>query len=211
MITTLLITTLAPTYLLLPTAPKGYAVIYEYKATMAMGGQSVKIASRNKMVVEEFPKKGQVTFRFEGGEMSLERAGQTNTFPGSTSRATFKTNGEIVSFDPEVKSPEQLRSRYLLAMVVPSNRVSIGATWSWKSNGIAGTGKFVAVEQHLGLECAKLALHNRETDQGTPATAQMEVWYSLKDGLPVDTIVHAKDVPLAPGSAGTIEATNRRP
>lgn len=203
---------------LLPRVKVGDKFDYDYRSESSLNGNTSVFSAHFGLTIASLEPKGSITFanRQTGGEFAS--GGATRKVPDSGSTTKFKLNGELLSADPPYASPAQARFGQLLQIVVPSEKASIGTTWTWKTPpsetngqiGVEGKGRCVAFEERLGTKCAKLELTMKETSGDMPASCSTTVWVSINDGLPVETVIAMSDVPLGPGAIANVKAVNRR-
>lgn len=203
---------------LLPKVKVGDAFTYSFTSKNVAGGREGSMAAKYVMTIASFEPKGTITFKNEQKEGTYKFGEQTTPLPDSVTTTRFKLNGEMLSSDPPLASVEQARVSQLMWMVVPTDPAKIGDKWTWEApaneaNGnvsVKGEGVCLTFEKHGGLDCAKLKLSAKETRGSKPASSSMEVWYAIKDGMPVEIRMDVEDAPLAPGLMGSIHAVNVR-
>ena len=203
---------------LLPHVKVGDTFPFEYRSTTTVNAKPSQFNAVFIMSVASLEPKGTITFNTEQRSSEIVTDGKSTAIPDSTTKTTFKLNGELLSTEPAYASPEQARFGQLMAMVVPEKPTGVGDTWTWKvepsaangSVGVKAKGECATFENRLGVSCARLKLSAEETSGSKPAKCAMEVWFSLIDGLPVEIHMEMTDVPLGRGVVGSIKAVNKR-
>lgn len=203
---------------LLPQVQVGDRFVFSYRGETSAAGIAGVFRARFEMAVASLEPKGTITFKTDQREAAFESAGQTRAVPDSTVSSRFRLNGIMLSADPGFDTPERARMSRLMWIVVPEEKAGVGAQWKWSSEpneangqiGLKGAGECLAFETRQEIRCAKLRLTAKEESGEQPGSAKMEVWVSLKDGMPVEVIAELSNVPLGPGAAGSMKFTNRR-
>jgi hypothetical protein len=204
--------------LLLPNVKVGDKFVYDFKASYAAGGRTFDVTAKIEMTVLSLDPKGTITFRNDQRDMEARSGETVSKRPDSMSTTRFKLNGVLLSTDPPHANSEIARFSRLMQIVVPEDKASVGRTWTWKvapaeSNGhvgVEGDGELLAFEERGGTPCAKVRISARETAGEPRASGKMDVWISLRDGLPFEMAVAFENIPFAKGVTGSYKGVNVR-
>lgn len=205
-------------YNLLPQVKVGDQFVYDYQSKITVGANESQFNARFAMTVQSLEPKERITFESRQTKGEFVSAGKAQPTPESTTSATFKLNGELLSTTPPSSGAEQARLGRLMMMVVPESPASAGSKWSWESAaeerfgkvGLKGSGECLAIESHRGFLSAKLKLAASESGGAKPAKAAMIVWVAVQDGMPVEVQMNLENAPLFPGTVANLTATNVR-
>lgn len=206
------------THSLLPKVRVGSQVNYDYMAEYSLGAQRTGFRSRYEMSVACLDSGKFITFQNKQREAWYMMGDKETKAPDTTTLATFRFTGALVSTEPAYASPEQARFGQLMQMIVPDGEVAVGSRWRHATapgvaNGQIGCdflGQCLAFQRRRGIPCAKLAMRSRENGKGATGSCKMTVWFSLEDGLPVEIQMQLTQVPVGPGRLGNVKATNLR-
>ncbi len=200
---------------LMPNVKVGDHFLYDFESTMTTPTATFKLKVRTDMSVASLEPTGTITFKNDAKNRVITLGEKVRELPDATTTTRFKLNGELISVQPAPATPEQTRFSSMMQMRVPTGPVKVNQSWTWSEAPADAVGRSakcqcVAFETRRGVECAKVHYSIKETSGDTPATEEMDVWFSLKDGIPVETMVDMANAPLAAGVTGKFHATNVR-
>lgn len=203
---------------LLPHVRVGDVFRYEFRGTYQVADKESTYTAVFEMAIGGIAANGNLTFNNKQMGAEISQGGQIRKLPDSSTSTVVKPNGVFVSVEPPYASPEQARFSRLMQIVLSETPVKTGDSWSWNLEptsgngniGFAGKGECLAFEMKAGVRCAHVRLTGKETSGEKPAAGSMEVWVSLKDGMPIEIKMDFSNVPLAPGALATYRAGNKR-
>lgn len=202
---------------LLPTVKVGQVLNYNFSSTYEIGSAKAKFSSNVKMTIDDLVENKTIVFKNEQSKSTLNFDGKDVKSDDSSYKTTFKLTGEFVSMDPE-PTPEQARFGNVMQMIVPDDKVRIGSKWTWTTKGtsvtdgvgVKGNGECLALEDHMGVICAKVKYVQFETDTDRPARGTMTVWFSVADGMPMEVQADYVNMPFILGRSMPMKAVNKR-
>lgn len=205
----------AQSHSLLPSVKVGDHFLYDFESTMSTPTATTKMKVQTDMSVISLEPAGTITFKNDAKHRVISQGEKVRELPNAISTTKFKLDGELLSVTPSPATPEQARFSSMMQMRVPTGPVKVNQTWTWTEEPADSIGRSakcqcMAFETHRGVECAKVHYSIKETSGDTPATEEMDVWFSLKDGIPVEIVVDLANAPLAPGVTAKFHATNVR-
>ncbi|HRF60076.1 MAG TPA: hypothetical protein PLH94_09215 [Fimbriimonadaceae bacterium] len=179
--------------------------ILRYRVEMSFEDQGVKatLIGSGETRVDKVDVLGPITLFQKLGQMKLKSGNdEMDIANDSESTMIIKATGEIIEVRGKNVTTDNLRTTRATMVVVPSNPVKPGDTWTHqipKSTGIrAMTFEYRAVgtEKIGARDTMKIEFKVRETEGNLPIQADGTAWLSTVDGKTVRILANVTNAPM---------------
>jgi hypothetical protein len=210
-------------------AVKGQTIRYKTEGTLNLEVMGMKLTIELKQVekttILDVAPNGDVTS--EGETESSEQTVNGMKIPSddsdkSKTTAVTRANGDLVSYKSTAGDAEQakfsVRLRAASNVIFPEKPIAVGDKWSHEykadpSLGVhAGRADFqlVALEKMNGVDCAKITLVYKETQDSPALGSKATIWVDRSCGDDVVTEMEVENVQFGAGMAGAVASGKLR-
>lgn len=192
---------------------KGETLTFKFESRVSMYGIPVEFAATlrqtvtevnpdGSFVVESFQTEGKASFEIAGPQ-GPKKAEQVLRDQGPTT-TTYARDNVVTKIEAEGLDANAYRRAAITTLAVRRDAYRVGESWSVVLAGDVALGmvdttleyRVEAIEEQLGVQCARVHLSAKENAGSFPMTAEGKLWVSLTDGALVKSDLQHTNLPV---------------